>query len=85
VVAALVIAFLGQKSLKMAKKGNSIKEEVNMGLNLMADDTPHVNFEDYNYKIGIGAYGSNWTAGCRDDGACGLKEKRYSIDMQEIS
>ena len=28
-----------------------------MGLDLMAEDTPHVNFADYSYSIGVGAYG----------------------------
>jgi hypothetical protein len=48
---------MGQKSEKMAKRMNAINEEVTMGLDLMADDTPRVNFQDYSYSIGVGVYG----------------------------
>jgi hypothetical protein len=50
----------------LVNRRNAIKEEVTMGLNLMADDTPHVNFAEYGYSIGIGAYGESSETICSE-------------------
>jgi hypothetical protein len=33
----------------------------------MADDTPQVNFKDYQYSVGIGAYGVNYVETHNDE------------------
>jgi hypothetical protein len=47
IVSVLISIFFGQRSVKMVNRGNTSREEVMQSINLMADDTPKVNFKDY--------------------------------------
>jgi hypothetical protein len=68
---------------------NAIKEEVTMGLDLMADDTPRVNFADYGYRIGVSVIGINTVEVCPegaiDLAECYEQDESTKISMDEVS
>ena len=43
----LIAVFMGQRSNKMVNRGNTNRGEVMQSIDLMADDSPRVNFKDY--------------------------------------
>jgi hypothetical protein len=47
IVSVLVSVFLGQRSVKMVRRGNTSREEVIQSIDLMADDTPKVSLKDH--------------------------------------
>jgi hypothetical protein len=55
VVVVMIVWFSILRGEIMINRKHARKIEVNQGLDLMAADTPVVNFRDYGFKIGVGA------------------------------
>ena len=60
IITGLLAYFLVLRTEKLYEKLDSEKYEVTQGFNLMTNDTENVNLRDYNYNVGLGAYGIKW-------------------------
>jgi hypothetical protein len=50
----------------------------------MSNNTPIVNFDSYNYSVGIGAYGLDYEEVCDDPKNCVSQDVETSIQFSKI-